>query len=348
MADIRPPRRNMPCSGHNPPTAPSVEGGDEARQVGPAGGQPDRLTPGVWTRRTLGRRRQRADCAAPIRSAKGAQHRRPPHATARDARRASGRHKKWLGRQDSNLGWRIQSPLPYRLATPQRPKETHFCRGPRIFGPLVLPKQYSTVSRSAPWKRLARGRLTMASRRPSGAAAAPAAVAVGGPATPFRVLADAPGGRGLATVYRVPAWRPAARARANRQFDRPRPSRQPLAPRGWGLSEATICRRRARGGQSVHPARPVPPLGRAFPGCVAGHPGAHAASPPTHDPPGRRTMRHGAARKPRRLYAPFAVATCGPGWCTRPSTTGAIPLPGVNTTSSAETARRRLLPGSAR
>src|SRR5882724_6433934 len=24
-----------------------------------------------------------------------------------------------LGRQDSNLGWRDQSPLPYRLATPQ-------------------------------------------------------------------------------------------------------------------------------------------------------------------------------------------------------------------------------------
>jgi hypothetical protein len=25
----------------------------------------------------------------------------------------------WLGRQDSNLGSRDQSPLPYRLATPQ-------------------------------------------------------------------------------------------------------------------------------------------------------------------------------------------------------------------------------------
>src|SRR3954462_6391294 len=28
--------------------------------------------------------------------------------------------KRWLGRQDSNLGWRDQNPLPYRLATPQR------------------------------------------------------------------------------------------------------------------------------------------------------------------------------------------------------------------------------------
>lgn len=27
----------------------------------------------------------------------------------------------WLGRQDSNLGWRDQNPLPYRLATPQLP-----------------------------------------------------------------------------------------------------------------------------------------------------------------------------------------------------------------------------------
>src|SRR4051812_25021157 len=27
--------------------------------------------------------------------------------------------KLWLGRQDSNLGWRDQNPLPYRLATPQ-------------------------------------------------------------------------------------------------------------------------------------------------------------------------------------------------------------------------------------
>ena len=26
----------------------------------------------------------------------------------------------WLGRQDSNLGWRDQNPLPYRLATPQQ------------------------------------------------------------------------------------------------------------------------------------------------------------------------------------------------------------------------------------
>src|ERR1700754_1161792 len=37
----------------------------------------------------------------------------------------------WLGRQDSNLGWRDQNPLPYRLATPQcldgrnRPVEKH-------------------------------------------------------------------------------------------------------------------------------------------------------------------------------------------------------------------------------
>src|SRR5690606_1986723 len=27
--------------------------------------------------------------------------------------------REWLGRQDSNLGWRDQNPLPYRLATPQ-------------------------------------------------------------------------------------------------------------------------------------------------------------------------------------------------------------------------------------
>ena len=27
---------------------------------------------------------------------------------------------RWLGRQDSNLGWRDQNPLPYRLATPQQ------------------------------------------------------------------------------------------------------------------------------------------------------------------------------------------------------------------------------------
>jgi hypothetical protein len=26
----------------------------------------------------------------------------------------------WLGRQDSNLGWRNQNPLPYHLATPQQ------------------------------------------------------------------------------------------------------------------------------------------------------------------------------------------------------------------------------------
>jgi hypothetical protein len=27
--------------------------------------------------------------------------------------------KAWLGLQDSNLGWRDQNPLPYRLAKPQ-------------------------------------------------------------------------------------------------------------------------------------------------------------------------------------------------------------------------------------
>lgn len=31
-----------------------------------------------------------------------------------------GRSCSWLGRQDSNLRSRIQSPLPYRLATPHR------------------------------------------------------------------------------------------------------------------------------------------------------------------------------------------------------------------------------------
>ena len=30
------------------------------------------------------------------------------------------RSSAWLGRQDSNLGWRNQNPLPYRLATPQQ------------------------------------------------------------------------------------------------------------------------------------------------------------------------------------------------------------------------------------
>jgi hypothetical protein len=33
--------------------------------------------------------------------------------------RAGKRPIRWLGRQDSNLGSRDQSPLPYRLATPQ-------------------------------------------------------------------------------------------------------------------------------------------------------------------------------------------------------------------------------------
>jgi hypothetical protein len=28
--------------------------------------------------------------------------------------------KIWLGRLDSNQGWRYQKPLPYRLATPQQ------------------------------------------------------------------------------------------------------------------------------------------------------------------------------------------------------------------------------------
>ncbi len=30
----------------------------------------------------------------------------------------------WLGRQDSNLGWRNQNPLPYRLATPQQDRQS--------------------------------------------------------------------------------------------------------------------------------------------------------------------------------------------------------------------------------
>ena len=33
--------------------------------------------------------------------------------------------KKWLGRQDSNLGSRDQNPMPYRLATPQRAGPNH-------------------------------------------------------------------------------------------------------------------------------------------------------------------------------------------------------------------------------
>jgi hypothetical protein len=34
----------------------------------------------------------------------------------------------WLGRQDSNLGSRDQSPLPYRLATPQSVRHKRTCR----------------------------------------------------------------------------------------------------------------------------------------------------------------------------------------------------------------------------
>src|SRR6476620_10034859 len=44
--------------------------------------------------------------------------------------------KGWLGRQDSNLGSRDQSPLPYRLATPQSARVIN--RASRAPSPAVL------------------------------------------------------------------------------------------------------------------------------------------------------------------------------------------------------------------
>ncbi|MCD6034943.1 MAG: hypothetical protein K0R63_684 [Rickettsiales bacterium] len=44
---------------------------------------------------------------------------------------------KWLGRQDSNLGWRDQNPLPYRLATPQQ--MTQLTGKPRACGSITTP-----------------------------------------------------------------------------------------------------------------------------------------------------------------------------------------------------------------
>ncbi len=43
--------------------------------------------------------------------------------TRRPASLKEAGHSFWLGRQDSNLRYRIQSPVPYRLATPQNAKQ---------------------------------------------------------------------------------------------------------------------------------------------------------------------------------------------------------------------------------
>src|SRR5260221_5954511 len=40
----------------------------------------------------------------------------------------TGALENWLGRQGSNLGWRYQKPLPYRLATPQLSRNQEIAR----------------------------------------------------------------------------------------------------------------------------------------------------------------------------------------------------------------------------